>query len=74
MPDLPQGTVTLLFVNIEGSTHLLQQLEERYGSVLADCRYLIRGAFSTFGGHETGATSLTVLPQIGHESVRNNST
>ena len=26
MRDLPKGTVTLLFTDIEGSTHLLQQL------------------------------------------------
>ena len=29
MRDLPKGTVTLLFTDIEGSTRLLQQLGER---------------------------------------------
>ncbi len=38
MPDLPTGTVTLLFTHIEGSTHLLQRLGEHYADVLADCR------------------------------------
>jgi hypothetical protein len=35
MPDLPCGTVTFLFTDIEGSTRLLQQLGEGYGAVLA---------------------------------------
>ncbi len=52
MPDLPTGTVTLLFTDIEGSTHLLQQVGERYASVLAESQHLLRGAFRTFGGHE----------------------
>ena len=35
MPNLPMGTVTLLFTDIEGSTRLLQQLGDDYASVLA---------------------------------------
>ena len=38
MPELPTGTVTLLFTDIEGSTRLLQQLVDRYASMLAECR------------------------------------
>ena len=52
MPDLPTGTVTLLFTDMEGSTRLLQQLGERYTSVLADCRRLLRRAFAQYHGHE----------------------
>src|SRR5947209_1461965 len=52
MPDLPTGTVTLLFTDMEGSTHLLQQLGERYTTVLADCRHLLRRAFAQYHGHE----------------------
>jgi class 3 adenylate cyclase len=52
MPDLPTGTITLLFTDIEGSTHLLQQVGERYASVLADCRRLLRAAFVQYHGHE----------------------
>ena len=33
MRDLPTGTVTLLFTDIEASTHLLQQLGEGYAGV-----------------------------------------
>ena len=52
MRDLPAGTVTLLFTDIEGSTHLLQQLGERYAMLLAECRTLLRTAFLTFDGYE----------------------
>ena len=52
MPHLPRGTVTLLFTDMEGSTRLLQQLGDRYASVLAECRHLLRAAFHHWGGHE----------------------
>src|ERR1700694_3244972 len=52
MPDLPTGTVTLLFTDIEGSTRLLQQLGKHYPNVLAECRYLLRTAFQQHDGHE----------------------
>ena len=52
MPDLPTGTVTLLFTDIEGSTRLLQQLGERFASVLAECRQLLRTVFHQWNGHE----------------------
>src|SRR5215472_6834694 len=34
--DLPTGTVTMLFTDIEGSTHLLKQVGDRYSSMLAE--------------------------------------
>ena len=34
--ELPRGTVTFLFTDIEGSTHLLKQLRERYTEALAE--------------------------------------
>ncbi|HEX6737279.1 MAG TPA: adenylate/guanylate cyclase domain-containing protein, partial [Vicinamibacteria bacterium] len=52
MPDLPSGTVTLLFTDIEGSTRLLQRLGERYAAVLAEHERLLRAAFQAHGGHE----------------------
>ncbi len=52
MPDLPTGTVTLLFTDMEGSTRLLQQLGTRYANVLADCRRLLRNVFQQYHGHE----------------------
>ena len=32
MPELPSGTVTFLFTDIEGSTRLLHELGERYAA------------------------------------------
>lgn len=50
--DLPTGTVTLLFSDIEGSTHLLQQLRDRYIIVLTECRHILRSAFQQWNGYE----------------------
>jgi len=52
MGDLPSGTVTFLFTDVDGSTRLLKRLRERYGEVLADHRRLLRAVFSDYGGHE----------------------
>src|SRR2546430_13569137 len=52
MHDLPRGTVTFLFTDIEGSTRLLQQLGDRYSRVLEECRRLLRAAFQEWNGHE----------------------
>jgi len=50
--DLPEGTVTFLFSDIEGSTRLLQQLGSRYTEVLTTCRRLLRAVFSQHHGSE----------------------
>jgi predicted ATPase len=52
MPDLPSGTVTLLFTDIEGSTRLLTELGDRYAGVLADHRLVLRSTFAKHGGVE----------------------
>src|SRR6266851_9330377 len=52
MAELPSGTVTFLFTDIEGSTRLLQSLGDGYAEVLADHRRLLRDAFERAGGHE----------------------
>jgi predicted ATPase/class 3 adenylate cyclase/DNA-binding CsgD family transcriptional regulator len=52
MRDLPTGTVTMLFTDIEGSTRLLQQTGEHYASVLTECRRVLRAAFHEHRGHE----------------------
>ena len=54
MTELPTGTVTLLFTDIEGSTRLLERLGDRYVEVLGDHRRLLRAAFTEFNGHEVG--------------------
>jgi class 3 adenylate cyclase len=52
MRDLPTGTLTLLFTDIEGSTRLLEQLGERYPDVLAQSRQLLRAIFQQWNGYE----------------------
>ena len=50
MVDLPRGTVTLLFTDIEGSTRLLRRLGDAYADVLAEHQRLLREAFAAHGG------------------------
>jgi DNA-binding NarL/FixJ family response regulator/class 3 adenylate cyclase len=52
MPQLPTGTVTFLFSDVEGSTELLRRLRNAYAQVMADHERLLRAAFQTTGGHE----------------------
>jgi DNA-binding NarL/FixJ family response regulator/class 3 adenylate cyclase len=52
--DLPTGTVTFLFSDVEGSTLLLRRLRGRYTEVLQDQRRLLRNAFAEHDGHEVG--------------------
>src|SRR2546429_9777903 len=61
MRDLPTGTITLLFTDIEGSTHLLQRLGERYAELLNECRTLLRTAFHTYHGQEVDAQGTPCL-------------
>jgi predicted ATPase len=52
-PDLPTGTVTFVFTDVEGSTSLLNELgAEAYADALADHRALIREACIRSGGVE----------------------
>ncbi|TMM07077.1 MAG: adenylate/guanylate cyclase domain-containing protein [Actinobacteria bacterium] len=52
MRELPSGTVTLLFTDIEGSTRLLHELGDRYPEVLSEHRRGLRDACSRHGGVE----------------------
>ena len=52
MTELPTGTVTFVFTDVEGSTRLLRQLREQFGELLAEHRRLIREAFTAHDGHE----------------------
>jgi len=51
---LPEGTVTFLFTDIEGSTRLLQLLGDDYRVSLAAHQDLLRRAIVQFGGREIG--------------------
>jgi predicted ATPase/class 3 adenylate cyclase len=51
--ELPSGTVTFLFTDVEGSTKLLHQLgAEEYARVLAEHRRVLREAFAANQGVE----------------------
>lgn len=53
MSELPRGTVTFLFTDIEGSTRLLDELgAEAYGVALGEHRRVLRDAFERHGGVE----------------------
>ena len=52
-PELPTGTVTFLFTDIEGSTRLLHALgPDTYAEALAEHRRVLREAFAEHGGVE----------------------
>jgi len=65
--DLPSGTVTFLFTDIEGSTKLLHELgAEGFAGALAEHRRVLRAAFHAFGGVEVdtqGDAFFVVFPQ-----------
>jgi class 3 adenylate cyclase len=52
MSQLPGGTVTFLFSDIEGSTRLLERLGDRYGDVHRDHRRILREELEQAGGQE----------------------
>ncbi len=52
MSELPSGTVTFLFTDIEGSTQLMRRLGERYRDVLGEERRILREALAGAGGRE----------------------
>ncbi|HEY7690943.1 MAG TPA: tetratricopeptide repeat protein [Gaiellaceae bacterium] len=52
MRELPSGTVTLLFTDIEGSTRLLHELGGGYAEALVEHRRVLREAFAAHGGVE----------------------
>ncbi len=50
--DLPAGTVTLLFADVEGSTRLLNLLGDRFAPARARMRELVREAAGSYDGAE----------------------
>ena len=50
--ELPTGVVTLLFTDVEGSTRLLRELGEAYGSALQEHRRTLRAVFAAHEGFE----------------------
>jgi predicted ATPase/class 3 adenylate cyclase len=67
-PDLPTGTVTLLFCDIEGSTALARRLGDAWPAALADHRAVLRRAVDDHGGLELGTEGdglLAAFPRAG---------
>ena len=55
--DLPRGTVTFVFTDIEGSTRLLEELgSERYAELLSRHHRVCRAAWAAHGGAEVDTT------------------
>jgi predicted ATPase/class 3 adenylate cyclase len=52
MRDLPSGTITFLFTDIEGSTRLLSELGDEYADALAEHRRVLRESTRRHGGVE----------------------
>jgi class 3 adenylate cyclase len=52
MRDLPTGTVTFLFTDVEGSTRLLERLGTRYRDVQDQHDAILRAAIVEGGGRE----------------------
>jgi predicted ATPase len=50
--ELPTGTVTFLFTDIEGSTRLLHELGDGYPEALSEHRRALRAAIAAHGGVE----------------------
>ena len=69
MRELPQGTVTLLFTDIEGSTRLLHELgPSGYADALAEHRQILREAAAVHDGVEVdtqGDAFFIVFPTAG---------
>jgi hypothetical protein len=59
--ELPTGTVTLLFTDIEGSTRMLRSLGDDYGAVLRAHRTILRDAV---GRHQVA------LRDLGHHRLK----
>jgi predicted ATPase/class 3 adenylate cyclase/DNA-binding XRE family transcriptional regulator len=55
--NLPAGTVTLLFTDIEDSSRLLNKLGDQYANALKECRHLQRGVVVQYNGQEVSTES-----------------
>ena len=52
--DLPEGTVTFLFTDIQGSTQLLRTLGDKYIFLLAEHNRILHECFARWNGREVG--------------------
>jgi class 3 adenylate cyclase len=63
---LPKGRVTFLMTDLERSTELLGRLGDRYASLIADVRRLIRAAVRSAGGHGVDSRGDDLLAVFEH--------
>ncbi|MBW3589805.1 MAG: tetratricopeptide repeat protein [Actinobacteria bacterium] len=68
MSELPVGTVTFLFSDVEGSTRLLRRLGPDYHSVLEEHRRLVRDCIVNNGGHEMATEGDSFFVAFGRAS------
>lgn len=70
--ELPTGTVTFLFTDVDGSTRLLKLLGSRYGEVMDEHRRILRDSFREHGGYEidTQGDALFVAFSRAKDAVR----
>jgi len=69
MPELPSGTVTFLFTDIEGSTRLLEEHGEGYAELLGEHRRVLRKTFGRHRGVEVdtqGDAFFVAFPSASH--------
>ena len=66
MPELPSGTVTFLFTDLEGSTRLWQEHADAMHDALARHDELVRTAVETRGGHIVKTTGDGAHAAFGH--------
>src|SRR5262245_65988180 len=52
MPELPTGTVTFVFTDVDGSTRLVRELGDSYVDMIAAHRRLVREALEEHSGFE----------------------
>ena len=65
---LPEGTVSLLFSDMEGSTRLLSRLGSEYPAALDEQRRILRASWASHGGAELGTEGdsfYVVFPRAG---------
>jgi class 3 adenylate cyclase len=66
MAELPRGTVTLLFTDIQRSTELVKRLREQYPEVVAEHRRLLRETFAEHGGTVVDSQGDAFFVAFGH--------
>ena len=72
MKELPSGSVTFLFTDIEGSTELLRTLGDGYAELVREYRRIVSEIAERFGGGVYGAFAdeISVVFQTAAEAVR----